>query len=57
MDRGGWWATVYGVAKSQTQLPTCTYIHTHAHEIYVIFMENILMLANIDFSRIPEKPY
>ena len=22
MDRGAWWATVYGVAKSQTQLST-----------------------------------
>ena len=24
MDRGAWWATVHGVAKSQTQLSTCT---------------------------------
>ena len=24
MDRGAWWATVHGVAKSQTRLSTCT---------------------------------
>ena len=27
MDRGGWWATVHGVAKSQTRLS----MHTHTH--------------------------
>ena len=26
MDKGAWWATVYGIAKSQTQL---TNTHTH----------------------------
>ena len=25
MDRGAWWATVHGVAKSQTQLSNCTH--------------------------------
>ena len=24
MDRGTWWATVHGVAKSRTRLSTCT---------------------------------
>ena len=28
MDRGAWWATVYGVAKSQTRLSNQ---HTHTH--------------------------
>ena len=28
-DRGGWWAMVHRVAKSQTQLST----HTHSHTI------------------------
>ena len=28
MDRGAWWATVHGVAKSRTQLSDFT--HTHA---------------------------
>ena len=27
MDRGAWWATVHGVAKSQTQPSTCTHMH------------------------------
>ena len=27
MDRGGWWATVCGVAKSQTQLSNFTSLH------------------------------
>ena len=33
MDRGAWWATVHGVAKSQTRLKglqhTCTWSHIH----------------------------
>ena len=28
MDRGPWWAKVYGVAKSQTQLSACAHTHT-----------------------------
>ena len=32
MDRGGWQATVYGVAKSRTQLhDEHKYTHTHTH--------------------------
>ena len=31
MDRGAWWATVHGVAKSQTQLSVHTHTHTHTH--------------------------
>ena len=31
MDRAAWWATVYGVAKSQIQLSTHTHTHTHTH--------------------------
>ena len=27
MDRGTWWSTVHGVAKSRTQLSDCTYTH------------------------------
>ena len=29
MDRGAWWATVHGIAKSRTQLYTHTHTHTH----------------------------
>ena len=28
-DRGAWWATVHGVAKSQTQLSDFTFFHSH----------------------------
>ena len=31
MDRGAWWATVHGVAKSQTRLSDFTHTHTHTH--------------------------
>ena len=31
MDGGAWWATVHGVARSQTQLNTCVHTHTHTH--------------------------
>ena len=31
MDRGTWWATVHGVAKSQTRLSDYTHTHTHTH--------------------------
>ena len=30
MDRGDWWATVLGVAKSQTQLNDLEHIHMQA---------------------------
>ena len=33
MDRGDWWATVHGLAKSQTQLSTHTHTHTHSHTL------------------------
>ena len=32
MDRGAWWTTVHGVAKSQTQLSTHTHTHTPESE-------------------------
>ena len=31
MDRGAWWATVHGVAKSQTWLSDQAHTHTHTH--------------------------
>ena len=32
MDRGAWWATVHGVAKSRTRLSkACVRLHTHTH--------------------------
>ena len=35
MDRGAWKATVYEVAKSQTQLSTRAHTHTHTHTLSV----------------------
>ena len=53
MDRGVWWATVHGIAKSQTQLSTHVRVHTHTHthtdtHIYIhtptlIFFIRVLM--------------
>ena len=37
MDRGAWWATVHGVAKSWTQLRDSTFIFFHnMKKLYVI---------------------
>ena len=33
MDRGAWWATVHGVAKSQTRLSDFTYLLTYLQVI------------------------
>ena len=34
MDRGTWWATVHGVAQSQTQLSDFTFVYGVRHKIY-----------------------
>ena len=34
MGRGAWWATVCGVAKSRTQLSTCTFTHAYTHTLW-----------------------
>ena len=31
MDRGAWWVSAHGAAKSRTQLSTHTHTHTHTH--------------------------
>ena len=31
MDRGAWWATGHGIAKSWTQMSACMHTHTHTH--------------------------
>ena len=38
MDRGAWWTSVHGVAKSGTglkQLSTCAHARTHTHVVVV----------------------
>ena len=47
MDRGGWWATVHGVAKSQKQLIT------HTHETKIPLQGN----KNNEVVFIHEHPY
>ena len=53
MDRGVWWAIVYGVAKSQTQ-PSDTHTHTHTHYFllpyYSYFSINIWDLVYLHVS-------
>ena len=38
MDRGAWWATVHGVAKSQTQLKGLA--HKNAHKVFEIWPQD-----------------
>ena len=33
INRGAWWAAVYGVAGSRTQLSMCARTHTHTHAV------------------------
>ena len=43
MDRGGWWATFHGVAKSQTRLSDFTLtFHYHALEKEMATPSNVL---------------
>ena len=37
MDRGAWWATVHGVAKSRTRLSDFTFFHFQAERSQVTF--------------------
>ena len=53
MDRGAWWATVYSVAKSQTQLKRLnTHIQTHTYHIYIclyMIYEYFLQVCSLSF--------
>ena len=45
MDGGGWWAAVYGVAKSRTRLSDFTFtFHFHALEKEMATHSNVLAL-------------
>ena len=51
MDRGAWWTTTYGVAKSWTQLSY--WAHTHIYTYIFIFPQILLPLSlsqNIEYS-------
>ena len=49
MDRGVWWSTVHGVAKSWIQLSACahthTHTHTHRHTHYFILLQALPYLS------------
>ena len=57
MDRGAWWVTTHGVAKSQTQLSA----HTHTHHAYwVLCLKNFMdiflcqyILTELNFQFFP----
>ena len=38
MDKGAWWATVYGIAKNWTWLNAHTHTHTHTHTPLCIYL-------------------
>ena len=48
MDRGAWWAIVYGVAKGQAQLSTHTHTHTHTQRYFKnVFLKSGLLMCEI----------
>ena len=51
MDRGAWWATVQGVAKSWTQLSMHEHTHTHTHTLILSLHEfNYMNIIHMIFS-------
>ena len=63
MDRGAWWATVHGVAKSWTQLidytRMCMHTHTHTHthtQIAKNSAKNHLIVSVSGHPSIPDCP-
>ena len=54
MDRGAWWLTVHGVAKSQTQLKrlsVCARVHAHTHVCMVV-----VLVAALQADSLPSEP-
>ena len=50
MDRGAWWATVHGVAKSQTQLSDFTFTFFHFQGIFHAKMGSIKDKNGMDLT-------
>ena len=48
-DRGAWWATVHGVAKSWTRLSLSTHTHTHPSHHHDVLIK-LLSLTALCFS-------
>ena len=45
MDRGAWWATVHGVAKSQTRLSDFTSLHTFKKFFSIMVYHKIINIV------------
>ena len=54
MDRAPWWVTVHGVAKSQTQLITHNWSHTHT---YMVQRKNWDICLDKDFLDLVSKAW
>ena len=52
MDRGAWWATVHGVAKSQTQLSDFIFTFTNTHIYIYTHEESQNSPTKIKYSRL-----
>ena len=59
-DRGAWWATVLGAAKSQIRLSDCTraraHTHTHTHTLSKTGFNLILRPRTCSNGRKPKRP-
>ena len=46
MDRGAWWAIVYGVTKSQTQLSDFTFTFNGVREKILFYINHMIRLTD-----------
>ena len=51
MDRGTWWATAYGVAKSQTQLSDLAHTQTQTHTHILDFVYWLYILYSLIYIK------
>ena len=51
MDRGAWWATVHGVAKSQTQLRDFTFTFKETKDLYIENYKTLMKETKEDTNR------
>ena len=47
MDRRAWWATVYGVAKSQIRLSAHTHTHNTKYPVICILFSNLPLIKDL----------
>ena len=51
MDRGAWWSTVHGVAKSQTQLRDFTFTFKETNDLYIENYKTLMKEIKEDTNR------